>query len=70
MEKQLQFIQSCTRQSISTDDLGYMIKWYFEDADGFFTRVSSSCRQKFFDTPIRIREILMNYNEYIDILDA
>lgn len=61
MDKQLQFIQSCVRQNVSPDDLGYMIKWYFENSETFFGHVNECIEDEFFDTPNKIKHILANY---------
>ncbi len=65
MNKQLQFIQSCVRQGISTEDIGYLTKWHLQDEvsdEKYFKSVMESIDNKFFDTNNRIKSILVNYN--------
>jgi len=64
MDRGLQFIQSCVRRDINTDDIGYMTKWYInnsEDLSKFFKMVEEGCESKFYDQPNKIKEILKSY---------
>ncbi len=64
MNKQLQFIQSCVRQGVSTDDIGYITKWYFSKEvsdEEYFASVQASINDKFFDNNNKIQAILTSY---------
>ena len=68
MDKKLLFLQSCVRRNISTDDLGYLTKWLFEDFDNlrnedYFNQVQHFADTNFFDRNITIRELLEYYNK-------
>ena len=64
MDKGLQFIQSCVRREINTDDLGYITKDYFnnsDDLDHFFKCIKDRIDSNFFDQPKTIGSILEYY---------
>lgn len=64
MNKALQFIQSCVRRDINTDDLGYITKDYInnlDEEDKFFKSILERCESNFFDQPKTIKSILDNY---------
>lgn len=66
MNKQLLFVQSCIRQGVSIDDIGYMMKDYFDTigyektAEGqFFDSIKD--RMDMWDQPKRITRIMEGY---------
>jgi len=66
MDKKLLFLQSCVRQEINTDDLGYLTKWLFQlGIDESFEKYSDKIKEmldiKFFSHNNRIKEILSKY---------
>jgi hypothetical protein len=66
MDHGLQFIQSCVRRDINSDDLGYLIKWYMiniNDLDKFFKIVEESCETNFFDRSKTIGDLIKNYKK-------
>jgi hypothetical protein len=69
MDKGLQFIQSCVRREINTDDLGYITKRYInniDDIDNFFKVVLDECNNNFYDQPKTIKSILDYYIQLDD----
>lgn len=67
MNEKLLFIQSCVRREISTDDIGYLTKWLFQDFDQenkeYFDKVKSFLNDGFFDNNRAVNEILIQYME-------
>lgn len=67
MNKKLLFIQSCVRREISTDDIGYLTKWLFQDFNQenieYFDKVKSFLNDDFFDNNRAVNEILIQYME-------
>lgn len=65
MDIQLQFIRSCVRRDISTDDIGYLTRWCFikSSLEEFKELVASSIEDKFFDNNTTIKNI---YNSYFN----
>ena len=66
MDKKLLFLQSCVRQELNTDDLGYLTKWLFQlGIDVPFEKYSIKIQEmldiKFFDQNNRIKDILSKY---------
>jgi len=58
--KLLEFLESCSKSNITTDDLGYITRWAFKfngDTDKFFNKVKESIDSNFFDCPSRIKSI-------------
>jgi len=61
MNKVLEFIQSCVRRDINTDDLGYITKDYInhlDDETAFFASILDRVESKFFDQSNTIGQIL------------
>jgi hypothetical protein len=67
MNEKLLFIQSCVKREISTDDIGYLTKWLFQDFDQsnieYFNKVASFLGDDFFDNNRAVNEILIQYME-------
>lgn len=49
--------------NVSTDDLGYLTKWFFQEnnKNNYFTRVKKNCEIGFFDKSNKINNILNKY---------
>ena len=68
----LQFLESCSLTGkISTDDLGYLTKWYFENKEittkEYFNKILEMTNLSFFDTNITIFKIVNDYNEFFSL---
>jgi hypothetical protein len=66
MKQVLNFIQSCVRAEVSTDDLGYLTKWALKDYENvvfetFLAKIEEMIEQKFFDHNQKISKIVNNY---------
>ena len=73
MDKGLQFIQSCVRREINTDDLGYITKDYInnlDDEDNFFKSIRDRVNTKFFDQSKTIGSILKLHTEITYVTTA
>lgn len=69
----LQFLETCALTgNISTDDLGYLTKWYFQNKDidtkDYFNKISENIEISFFDNNSVISKIVDDYNEILLVM--
>ena len=57
------FLQSCVRHGVSTDDIGYLFKWAVEgdNLENYIKRVRSAINDKFFDRNRTITKLFEHY---------